>query len=70
MKKLSLNDKLDRVLLEATPAELPALLDRFQLAVKFRTQNGTPAKRTRKKAEPLVQDRVQDIVDHVEKKLQ
>ncbi len=51
MKKLSLNDKLDRVLLEATPAELPALLDRFQLAVKFRTQNGT-LKRTRKKAEP------------------
>ena len=52
MKKLTLFDKLDRVLLEATPAEIPALLDRFQLAVKFRTQNGTPVKRTRKDAPP------------------
>lgn len=57
MKKLSLNDKLDRVLLEATPAELPALLDRFQLAMKFRTQNGTPVKRTRKpKDQPAAQE--------------
>ncbi len=49
-KKLTLSDKIDRIAMEATPAELPALLDRFQLAVKFRTQNGTPVKRTRRTA--------------------
>ena len=48
-KKLTLNDKLDRVLLEATPEQLPALLDRFQLAVKFRTNQ--PAKKRKAKPE-------------------
>jgi hypothetical protein len=38
------------------PAELPALLERFQLAVKFRTQNGTPVKRTRKPKEQQPQE--------------
>jgi hypothetical protein len=58
-KKLTLSDKIDRIAMEATPAELPALLDRFQLAVKFRTQNGTPVKRMRKPKEqpPLTANR-------------
>jgi hypothetical protein len=49
-KKLTLSDKIDRIAMEATPEQLPALLDRFQLAVKFRTTNGTqPAKRRKAK---------------------